>query len=125
MTKRNIHKELPKLWQALKARSSLPASHGVHQAAGRYLVSMMGTLDSDARKYAQGLVARMIEAESEGRSALGVVPGYISSEKDVTIRAGTPVGMGQREAVNPQSNVYASAIPPWVSSSPLPEWKGF
>jgi len=137
-TKRNIHKELPKLWQALKARSSLPASHGVHQAAGQYLISMMGTLDADARKYAKGLIVRMIEAEGQGRNALEVVPGFVvpkvlALNKAATLRSDTPVDMGQREGVYPRSNVYASTIPPWASSSsspqmqssPLPEWKGF
>jgi hypothetical protein len=130
-TKRNIHRELPRLWQALKARSNLSVNHGVYQAAGQYLISMMGTLDPDARKYAEGLIARMVEAEYQGRNLLEVIPGHSSLKAAVPLCADMPVDMARHEAVHPQPGTYAPATSPWASSplqlqsSPLPEWMGF
>jgi hypothetical protein len=146
-TKHNIHKELPRLWQALKMRSSVPPSHDLYRAAGQYLISMMGTLTADARKYAEGLVARMVEADSQGKNALEIVPGYVlppeyiaqdyidagflppghtmpkrAARKKVTKgRAETPIEEDPQEDQRKDSAVFATTVPPWASSPPVME----
>jgi hypothetical protein len=146
-TKHNIHKELPRLWQALKMRSSVPPSHDLYRAAGQYLISMMGTLTADARKYAEGLVTRMVEADSQGRNALEIVPGYVAPpeyiardyidagfpppghtmpkraarKKVAARRAETPIERDSHGNERKDSAVFATAVPPWASSPPRVE----
>jgi hypothetical protein len=78
--KQNIHKQLPLLWQALKTRNTVPPGHGMHEYAGQYLVSIMSCLDPALKKYAEGIIERMIRAENEGKDAMALIPGYSPSD---------------------------------------------
>jgi hypothetical protein len=116
--KRNIHRELPKLWKALKTRFELPAGHAVHEAAGNYLMSTMSCLDPTTKSYAQGIIEKMIRTENEGRDALELIPGYLPPHAP---HEDMPVQWTQQESLKPQSSAYASVAPAWASSPPQAE----